>query len=85
MISTKDFIKLVEDNIKEYDDFSKNVEVIQVWYSKNIQNHKGMFIVRDKDDNLIYDYYIEATYNGDARELYLDFYSKIFKHTIKIN
>ena len=39
MISTKDFIKLVEDNIKEYDDFSKNVEVIQVWYSKNIQNH----------------------------------------------
>ena len=54
MISTKDFIKLVEDNIKEYDDFSKNVEVIQVWYSKNIQNHKGMFIVRDKDDNLMY-------------------------------
>ena len=30
MISTKDSIKLVEDNNKEYDDFTKIVEVVQV-------------------------------------------------------
>lgn len=84
-IQTKEFLNLVKENLKDYDDFEyNNIEIIQVWYSKTIQNHKGMFIVRNKETQQIYNYYVEATYNGDSEELYLDFYKKVFKHTIKI-
>ena len=52
--------------------------------NKTIQNHKSLFIVRNKDTNIIYPQFIEATYNGDTKELYLDFYEKQFKHIIKV-
>lgn len=88
MISTKEYLKLVEKSCivpiienEEYD--SVDLEVIQVWFCKTIMNHKGLFIVRDiKNDNIL-PYFIEATYNGNTQELYLDFYTKDFKYTIK--
>ena len=84
-MTTKDFILTVETELKDYDGFNNGIsEVIQVWYCKTIQNHKGLFIVRDKD-GWIYDYFIEVTYNGDKGELYLDFYRKYFKHIIDCN
>ena len=82
MITTKDFVSTVEDELKNFDDFKNGIsEVIQVWYCKTIQNHKGLFIVKD-NDGCIYNDFIEATYNGDEKELYLDFYLKYFKQTI---
>lgn len=91
-LETKDFIQLVGDEIlkeinKETTQDNKygiafhDVEVIPVWLCKTIQNHKGMFIV--KSNGLVLEYFIEATYNGDEQELYLDFYRKDFKRIIK--
>lgn len=87
-MQTIEYLDLVNKEIKNYFlDKSYNeadLEIIQVWYCKTIQNHKGMFIVRNKDTNIIYPQFIEATYNGDAKELYLDFYEKQFKSIIKV-
>ena len=81
-MTTDRYLELVKDEIRDYNGFNYGVkEVIQVWYCKTIQNHKGLFIVKD-DSGYIYPYFIEATYNGDEDELYLDFYYKEFKHTI---
>lgn len=83
-MTTKDFISTVENELKDFADFDNGIsEVIQVWYCKTIQNHKGLFIVKDKY-GFIYDCFIEATYNGDKGELYLDFYRKYFKHVFSI-
>lgn len=83
-MTTKDFISIVESELKDFSEFDNGIsEVIQVWYCKTIQNHKGLFIVRDKY-GFIYDCFIEATYNGDKGELYLDFYRKYFKHVFSI-
>lgn len=87
-MTTKQYLQLVEE-IKNYvleldcDYQRDDLEVIQVWYCKTIQNHKGLFIVKNNITNSIYPYFFECTYNGDARELYIDVYTKIFKHTIK--
>ena len=81
-MTTKDFISTVGNELKDFGGFADGVsEVIQVWYCKTIQNHKGLFIVKDRY-GWIYPYFIEATYNGDKGELYLDFYRKYFKHII---
>jgi hypothetical protein len=87
-MQTIEYLDLVDKEIKNYFlDKSYNeadLEIIQVWYCKTIQNHKGLFIVRNKDTNIIYPQFIEATYNGDAKELYLDLYEKQFKSIIKV-
>lgn len=87
-MTTKEFLNQVELNIKRqfYEErFFDKVEVIQVYYVKTIQNHKGIFIIKELDTNKILSYFIEATYNGDKSELYLDFYSKVDKMTYKIS
>ena len=87
-MTTKEFLNQVELNIKRqfYEEkFFDKVEVIQVYYVKTIQNHKGIFIIKELDTNKILSYFIEATYNGDKSELYLDFYNKIDKMTYKIS
>ena len=88
-MQTKEYLQLVESKLKNY--FSDkyeidtvDLEVIQVWYCKTIQNHKGLFIVKNTKYDFIYPQFIEATYNGDTKELYLDFYEKQFKHIIKV-
>ena len=86
-MTTKEFLNQVELNIKRqfYEEkFFDIVEVIQVYYVKTIQNHKGIFIIKELDTNKILSYFIEVTYNGDKSELYLDFYQKIDKMTYKI-
>ena len=86
-MTTREYLDLVDKEIKDFEGFEEdidNLEVIQVWYCKTIQNHKGLFIVKNTKYNFIYPQFIEATYNGDAKELYLDFYEKQFKHIIKV-
>lgn len=81
-MTTKEFLREAEEQIKryyydlKYFDF---LEVIQVWYCKTIQNHKGIFIIKEEDGTL--SHFIEVTYNGDKSELYLDFYEKVDKMT----
>lgn len=87
-MTTKEFLKQVEINIKRqfYEErFFDIVEVIQVYYVKCIQNHKGIFIIKELDTGKILPHFIEATYNGDKSELYLDFYNKVDKMTYKIS
>ena len=86
-MTTREYLDLVDKEIKDFEGFEKdrdNLEVIQVWYCKTIQNYKGLFIVKNTKYDFIYPQFIEATYNGDVGELYLDFYKKEFKHTIKV-
>ena len=86
-MTTREYLDLVDKEIKDFEGFEKdrdNLEVIQVWYCKTIQNHKGLFIVKNTKYDFIYPQFIEATYNGDAKELYLDFYEKMFKHIVKV-
>ena len=86
-MTTREYLDLVDKEIKDFEGFEKdrgNLEVIQVWYCKTIQNHKGLFIVKNTKYDFIYPQFIEATYNGDVGELYLDFYKKEFKHIIKV-
>lgn len=51
--------------------------IVLVWYCKTIQNHKGIFFDRGSNN------FVEVTYNGDAKEMYLDFYKKENKVIIK--
>ena len=52
-MQTIEYLDLVNKEIKNYflDESHDEVdlEIIQVWYCKTIQNHKGLFIVHDKD------------------------------------
>ena len=62
-MQTKEYLQLVESKLKNY--FSDkyeidtvDLEVVQVWYCKTVQNHKGLFIIRNSY-GLIYDNFIE--------------------------
>lgn len=68
--------KLVKALRKEYGVTVDNV--IAVWFSKEIQNAKGLFII---DSNALKDFYYEVTYNGDKNETYIDRYLKI-EHSV---
>lgn len=81
MISTKAFYEKVELYLKQD---HPNYEVISVWYCKTIQNHKGLFIIKDNRFGHILPNFYECTYNGDKNELYIDCYQKQSKTTIKI-
>lgn len=89
-MTTKAFLQSVEEHLQDkiisqsvelglHDITRNDLEVIQVWYCKTIQNHKGLFIIRNSFEDFIYPYFVEATYNGDAQEMYLDYYKKEFK------
>ncbi len=87
-MQTAEFFEEVEKNLIEHITFEEMIteeglEVIPVWYSKSIQNHKGLFIVRNNNINKIYNNYFECTYNGDEKEMYIDCYCKYWKQTKK--
>lgn len=88
-IETSKYLYNAEQEVKNFisDRYSltfEEIEVIQVWYCKTIQNHKGLFIARNLHNNLLLPYFIEITYNGEIGDMYLDFYLKEHKHTINI-
>ena len=77
IMSTSYFIDCCIDAICKYYEKEFNLtifpnEVLQVWFSKSLQNFKGIFIT-DKEDKLFF----EFTFNGDKDELYMDVYDKI--------
>lgn len=89
-MTTQEFLDVVKSELASYislchaDVSDEDLEVIQVWYCKTIQNHKGLFIVKNNQTQTIYNYFVEATYNGDSNELYLDIYKKSAKLTVEI-
>ena len=89
-MDTMEFLDLCYQEIEDADCFHNNDEtnddlkVIIVWANHTIQNNKAMLIVKNTKYDFIYPQFIEATYNGDVKELYLDFYEKVFKHTVKV-
>jgi len=56
-------------------------EVYCVWFSKTLQNAKGLF---SSDVEASKGMYFEATYNGDKEELYLDSYKKENNELLKV-
>lgn len=56
-------------------------QIYLVWYCKTIQNHKCFMMTPFKKDNLMF----ECTWNGDAKELYVDIYDKKNKIVIPLN
>ena len=73
-MTSKEFIEKASQAIKE---IAPGYEVHLVWYSKSLQNFKGMFCQLSSDD-----FYYEVTYNGDKQEMYLDKYVKVFNKLI---
>lgn len=73
-MTSKEFIEKASQAIKE---IAPEYEVHLVWYSKSLQNFKGMFCQLSPDD-----FYYEVTYNGDKQEMYLDKYVKVFNKLI---
>ena len=74
-------LSIVRDYIKDHLDKSDAdpvFEVYTVWKSKALQNWKYLI------SSTLYDgMYYELTYNGDAREWYLDAYKKFENKVIK--
>lgn len=64
--------KIVSDWICNHEPMNTDVPVYCVWFSKTLQNAKGLFSA-DRNDGL----YFEITYNGDKDEFYLDVYRKL--------
>lgn len=75
-MTSKEFIERASQEIKAE---SPGYEVHLVWFSKTIQNFKGIFIQLSPDD-----YMYEVTYNGDKQEMYVDKYNKMKKTEIKL-
>ena len=56
-----------------------NRKVFVVWQVKAIQNNKALLGVNVEGDGM----YFEYTYNGDAKEAYLDVYKKQAHKTLQ--
>lgn len=85
-MTTDNFFKTAKSEILKHlcnENNEELFEVIPVWYCKTIQNHKGLFIIKDLVTGLIANHFIEATYHGDIGEMYLDDYQKVNKFIIK--
>lgn len=91
IMTTQQFLDRVKSELVIHTAFCRlgvseeDLEVIQVWYCKTIQNHKGLFIIKNNSTQTIYNSFVEATYNGDVGELYLDFYEKTKKMIVEIS
>lgn len=70
--------KLIKALKKEYHII--NEEIVAVWFSKTIQNAKGLYII---DNEALKDFYFEVTYHGDKNETYIDRYLKIEHSVVK--
>ena len=74
-------LSIVRDYIIDHLDKSDNIpefSVYTVWKSKALQNWKYLI------SSTLYDgMYYELTYNGDAKEWYLDAYKKFENKVIK--
>ena len=75
------FIKFAKAAIKkQYNSEMDDEKVHLVWFSKNLQNFKGLFVTDAMDSK-----YFEVTYNGEKNEIYLDIYEKKSNKVYDVN
>ena len=55
-------------------------DIYTVWFSKTLQNFKGLFSTDE-----VQGFYVEVTYNGDKDEFYVDNYKKESNKLFKLN
>jgi len=76
-MDTNQFIELAKSKVVYYNhatigkDTVSIDNVLLVWYSKSLRNHKALLITNDMDGH-----YYEVTYNGQTDQLYVDVYKK---------
>ena len=80
-MGSQEFLDICKAKVSEYYNQKKDKtdavpamtvnDVIVVWYSKSLQNHKALLSTPVSDGM-----YYELTYNGDKKELYFDAYKK---------
>lgn len=63
------------------DDIATEDDIIVVWFSKTLQNAKGLFYIPVISPNNYY----EVTYNGDTLSAYIDTYEKISNDEVALN
>lgn len=74
--------KYIKDNdLDGGEDFSKE-KIVTVWFSKTLQNAKGLFFVKDYYKK---DYYFEVTFNGNTITAYVDMYQKVDNQEVALN
>ena len=80
-MAKKAVVDFWNDNKKLVEKFGEinSQKVYIVWQVKVIQNSKALLGISLEGDGM----YFEATYNGDAKEMYLDVYKKQAHKTIK--
>lgn len=87
MFGSAEFIEFGQEQVAKYFNKHRDVtdskelkpeEVYNVWYSKSLQNHKGLFSTPMSDGM-----YYEITYNGDKDEAYIDVYKKWENFTVR--
>ena len=71
-------LAIVKTYIEEHLDVKQDYEIYIVWKCKTLQNWKYLI-----STTLLDGMYYELTYNGDAREWYLDAYKKFENKVIK--
>lgn len=71
----KELVRILAEHLK-----LREEEVITVWFAKEINNAKGMFIVNTPFPSL----YFEVTLNGENDEVYIDGYTQESHTAIKI-
>ena len=81
-LTTDEFLNRCKEEVIDYYKriYDLYPKVTTVWYSKSLQNHKGLFCATNINDKL----YFEVTYNGDEEEMYFDVYDKKLNRVIKI-
>ena len=84
----KEFLKLCKQTLADYIndilDKTDNIQITEddvyvVWCCKTLQNNKATLSTTLPDGM-----YYECTYNGDAKEMYVDAYKKFKNFTVKV-
>ena len=87
-MSEKEFLKLCKQTLADYIndilDKTDNIQITEddvyvVWCCKTLQNNKATLSTTLPDGM-----YYECTYNGDAKEMYVDAYKKFKNFTVKV-
>lgn len=67
-------------NTSLVDDYVSFDDIVTVWFSKQLQNAKGLFFVKGINNT-----YVEVTFDGDKKVAYVDIYYKTSNEEISLD